>query len=257
MTNKEKEIFNRTDNALQEVFPIFSEKKYCIVGCGAIGANFAEMLARSGAKHIDLIDGDKVELSNLNRVFSFCINDKGKYKTKVIRDKLKRINPEIKGKDSIFYFGEIPNECSEEDRKKLQRSRDIICDRNSDIIGIFCDNNKARILLEKLCVEQSKQYLSAAIRIDPDDWNSTVFFECGWLLKTPEEHKDNEGYANDASLASIIMEATSVAFSMLLANLNTKKLKDSKFYKYRKTYKAFIPSKIEINGKTVYPIDSL
>ncbi len=255
MNNTENKIFDRTTNALEKVFPIFSEKKYCIVGCGAIGANFAEMLARSGAKHISLIDRDKVELSNLNRVFSFYIDDDNEYKTNVVRNKLKRINPEIKGKDSIFYFGKIPNECSEEDRINLQKSRDIICD--SDIIGIFCDNNKSRILLEKFCVEQNKQYLSSAIRIDPDNWNSTVFFECGWLLKTPEEHKDNEGYANNASLASVIMEATSVAFSMLLANLNTKKLKDSRFYKYRKTYKAFIPSKIEINGKIVYPIDSL
>lgn len=242
------ETFVKTNNALgDDLFTLLSQKKYCIVGCGGIGANFAEMLARSGAKHINLIDRDIVELSNLNRVFSFSKVDKGKLKTEVIRNKLKSINPSIDGKDSNFFFADISDECSDKDREKLQRSRDIVCD--SDIVGIFCDNNRSRISLERLCSEQNNQHISAAIEIDP---KGTAFFECGWGLQTPKEKIDDEGYANNASLAPIIMEATSVAFSMLLANLGKK---SSPFYRYTKTYKAFVPTEIKINGELSYSKD--
>jgi hypothetical protein len=245
------EIFSRTQNALGKDFlNLLADKKYCIVGCGGIGANFAEMLARTGAKHINLIDADKVELSNLNRVFNFYENDKGKYKVEVVRSKLEKINSKIKGEDSKFFFQNIPEGCNEEDREGFQRSRNIVCD--SHIILIFCDDNKTRLLLEKFCGQETKKYLSAAIRIDPVDSGDILFFECGWFLKTPESKKDSKGYPNNASLASIIMEATSVVFSMMLANLKNDS-KSSKFFKYRKTYKSFVPSKIEINGKTIYP----
>ena len=54
--------------------------------------------------------------------------------------------------------------------------------------------------------------------------------------KTPIEHKDAQGYGpENASFASIILEATSVAFTMLLSHL---KCKNSNFRSYRKRYGA-------------------
>ncbi|MEG1066035.1 MAG: ThiF family adenylyltransferase, partial [Erysipelotrichaceae bacterium] len=38
-----------------------------IAGCGGLGSNVAIMLARSGVKHLTLVDFDVVEITNLNR----------------------------------------------------------------------------------------------------------------------------------------------------------------------------------------------
>lgn len=46
-------------------------------------------------KKLVLIDGDKIERSNLNRQFLFTINDIGKYKSEVIADALKLRNPNL------------------------------------------------------------------------------------------------------------------------------------------------------------------
>ena len=64
---------DRTAKALgDDVMDKLRTKRFSVVGCGGTGANFAEMLVRSGATQIDLIDGDVVNESNLNRVSSFA-----------------------------------------------------------------------------------------------------------------------------------------------------------------------------------------
>ena len=54
------------------------------------------MLVRSGALNIGLIDGEKIEITNLNRVFCFYENDIEKYKVCVLKNKLQAINPKAK-----------------------------------------------------------------------------------------------------------------------------------------------------------------
>ncbi len=90
-------IDDRTTKALgDDVMKKLRSLQFCIVGCGATGANFAEMLVRSGATRITLIDGTKVEESNLNRVFSFSLADSGKPKVKVLEQRLKAIRGDLK-----------------------------------------------------------------------------------------------------------------------------------------------------------------
>lgn len=240
----QNKLSEKTINALgDDVFQAIKSRTYCIIGCGGIGANFAEMLARTGADKIHLIDGDIVEESNLNRVFCFSRCDIGQYKVQVIRRKLRQINPKIQGEDVAFHFREIPKYCDAEAKAKIQHARDLVCQRDTNIVGIFCDNNKIRISLEAFCKEKRKNHISAAIRIDPDGWDCEAFFECGWRMETPPERANEEGYAHSASLAFIIMECTSVAFSMMLANLNVRFGEKSKFYRYKKNLQKFHPSK--------------
>ncbi len=45
---------------------------FCIVGCGGTGTTFSEMLVRSGAKNIDLVDGGNVDLTNFKPSIFVC-----------------------------------------------------------------------------------------------------------------------------------------------------------------------------------------
>ena len=77
------------------VTPEEQEKiKQCkiLLGGAGIGSNIAECALRFGFEKITIIDGDKIELSNLNRQ-NYEEKDIGKYKSKILAKRLLRINP--------------------------------------------------------------------------------------------------------------------------------------------------------------------
>lgn len=63
-----------------------------ILGCGGIGTHVAWNLTTIGIGKLILLDFDIVEASNLNRQLLFDIEDIGKSKVEVLKDKLSRIN---------------------------------------------------------------------------------------------------------------------------------------------------------------------
>ena len=73
-----------------------SSSKAFIVGAGGLGCPVADLLCRAGVGELGIIDYDKVSLSNLNRQTLFNTADVDKYKVEILKQKLKKINPEIK-----------------------------------------------------------------------------------------------------------------------------------------------------------------
>ncbi|WP_331722113.1 ThiF family adenylyltransferase [Alkalithermobacter thermoalcaliphilus] len=70
----------------------FNKSIIIIVGCGGIGNFMSYSLGSFNPKKIILIDGDRIEKSNLNRQFMFNESDIGEYKSKVLARELKRRN---------------------------------------------------------------------------------------------------------------------------------------------------------------------
>jgi molybdopterin/thiamine biosynthesis adenylyltransferase len=64
-----------------------------IVGLGSVGSIIAETLARMGIRKIILIDFDKVEKHNLDRIIGATKKDIGKYKVEVISKAIKKSSP--------------------------------------------------------------------------------------------------------------------------------------------------------------------
>lgn len=64
-----------------------------VVGLGGVGGYAVEVLARSGVGALTLIDGDKVEESNLNRQIAALSKDIGRYKAEVLAERVEEINP--------------------------------------------------------------------------------------------------------------------------------------------------------------------
>lgn len=65
----------------------------CNFRTGGVGGYTAEALARSGVGTFDLIDDDKVCLTNLNRQIIATRKTVGKQKVEVMRDRILEINP--------------------------------------------------------------------------------------------------------------------------------------------------------------------
>ena len=82
-----------------------------VFGVGGVGGFVAEALARSGVGHIDLIDNDRVSLSNINRQIIALHSTVGRKKTEVMAERIKDINPEIcVTTHEIFYLPETADE---------------------------------------------------------------------------------------------------------------------------------------------------
>jgi len=84
-----------------------------VFGIGGVCGNTVEALVRSGIGSIDLIDNDKVALSNINRQIIATHKTIGKYKVDVAEERILDINPNVKVKKYNTFF--TPENSSEFD----------------------------------------------------------------------------------------------------------------------------------------------
>lgn len=67
-----------------------------VVGLGGVGSFAAEFLARAGVGNMTIVDGDTVDITNINRQLPALHSTVGESKVKVVGDRLLDINPELK-----------------------------------------------------------------------------------------------------------------------------------------------------------------
>jgi tRNA A37 threonylcarbamoyladenosine dehydratase len=88
--------FSRTELLLgHEAMESLSKKRVAVFGIGGVGGYVCEALVRSGIGAFDLIDDDKVCLTNLNRQIIATRKTVGKYKTDVMMERMLDINPNV------------------------------------------------------------------------------------------------------------------------------------------------------------------
>lgn len=86
--------FSRTELLLgKEAMNKLENSRVAVFGIGGVGGYVCEALVRSGVGSFDLIDDDKVCLTNLNRQIIATRKTVGQYKTEVMRDRILEINP--------------------------------------------------------------------------------------------------------------------------------------------------------------------
>ncbi len=71
------------------------KSRIAVFGIGGVGGYAVEALARSGVGTLDLIDDDKICLTNLNRQIFATHQTIGKYKVDVARERIHDIDPSI------------------------------------------------------------------------------------------------------------------------------------------------------------------
>ena len=107
-----------------------------VVGLGGLGGHISEQLSRLGIGKLVLIDGDKVEESNLNRQLFATEKTVGKLKVEAAIDRLESVNSNIEYACHSEYF-------SESNSEKLLSDVNIVVDA--------VDNIETRFMLQKSC----------------------------------------------------------------------------------------------------------
>lgn len=97
--------FARTELLLGcEAMDRLAHSRVAVFGIGGVGGYVCEALARSGVGALDLIDDDKVCLTNLNRQIIATHKTIGRYKTDVMRERILEINPEAEVRVHQCFF---------------------------------------------------------------------------------------------------------------------------------------------------------
>ena len=125
-----------------------------IVGLGALGSVSAQLLARAGIGKLILIDRDIVELSNLQRQSLFDESDIGKPKALAAKEKLSKINSDIK---IDFFIDDLNykniNELISITNKKIKNKKNV------DLILDCTDNLETRFLINDFCVKNKIPFI--------------------------------------------------------------------------------------------------
>ena len=128
------------------------DSRALLVGAGGLGSPIALYLASAGVGRITLCDGDKVDLTNLQRQIVHRTESIGTDKTQSARATLASVNPEVE-------VVALTERVAEERIRALAADSDVVIDAT--------DNFATRHAINRACVEHRKPLVSgAAVRFD-------------------------------------------------------------------------------------------
>ena len=102
------ERFNRTIGLIgEDEFNKLKTAKVIVFGAGGVGGHVIETLVRCGVGRVDVVDGDCVDITNINRQIIALSSSVGRKKTEVVYERAKDINPDIEMRTfPVFYLPE-------------------------------------------------------------------------------------------------------------------------------------------------------
>ncbi len=127
-----------------------------IVGLGGLGSLVATQLAHLGTGHLILIDPDRVERSNLNRLFGAGVADVGRLKVEVYADLIGRISEKTRVTPLAISL------LDHADRHAIDFAR------GADVIAGCVDNDGARLILNQIAVRYLVPLVDAGTGIHLD-----------------------------------------------------------------------------------------
>jgi molybdopterin/thiamine biosynthesis adenylyltransferase len=122
--------------------------KVLIIGAGGLGAPVALYLAAAGVGTLGIIDGDTVDLSNLQRQIIHFTEDVNKPKVLSAKEKINRLNPDVNVITYRTLFA-------------ADNAADII--RDYDFVVDGTDNFPAKFLINDACVLAGKPFSHGGI----------------------------------------------------------------------------------------------
>jgi len=127
-----------------------------VIGVGGIGSVIAEHLVHMGFTHIRLIDHDRLELSNMNRIVGATLSDAkaGRLKVDAVADHLAGINPEA-------CIEVLPQSVFDE------AAEAAVAD--SDWVLVATDNHASRLRVQELCFDYFVPFITAGVNITVED----------------------------------------------------------------------------------------
>lgn len=119
-----------------------------VVGAGGLGCPVLTALAQAGVGHIDVVDFDKISISNIHRQFLYSPEVVGEKKVAIAQNKLSSLNPfiHVHGHDARI---------SVENVERFIQGKDLVID--------CTDNLETKFLLHDACFKNQTPLVSASI----------------------------------------------------------------------------------------------
>lgn len=122
--------------------------KVLVIGAGGLGSPLLLYLAAAGVGTIGIVDGDEVDVTNLQRQVLYDIHDVGKAKVEAAKQKLNALNPHI-------HINTYNTKLTSENALTLLKEYDVVADGT--------DNFPTRYLVNDACVLLNKPNVYASI----------------------------------------------------------------------------------------------
>lgn len=176
LNNNEKTLYSR-HLLLNEIGLKGQEKiksaKVLVIGAGGLGCPIIQYLTAAGVGTVGIVDGDKVDITNLQRQILFTVDDIGKSKARAASNRMKQLNPYVK-------FEIIEEFLTKKNALDLFKIFDIIVDGS--------DNFQTRYLCNDAAVLTNKPLVFGSIfkfegQVSVFNYNNGPTYRC--LYPTP------------------------------------------------------------------------
>ena len=149
--------FSRTELLLgKDAMERLAASRVAVFGIGGVGGYVCEALVRSGVGAIDLVDDDRVCLTNLNRQLIATRKTVGRLKTEVMQERIWEINPNVKVQLHTCFF--------------LPENADSFSFADYDYVVDAVDTVSAKLALVEQCAKTHTPIIScmgAGNKLDP------------------------------------------------------------------------------------------
>ncbi|MGY5355067.1 molybdopterin-synthase adenylyltransferase MoeB [Wenyingzhuangia sp. IMCC45467] len=176
LNNNEKTLYSR-HLLLNEIGLEGQEKikaaKVLVVGAGGLGCPIIQYLTAAGVGTIGIVDGDTVDVTNLQRQILFTVDDIGKSKARAVANRMKQLNPYVK-------FNIVHEFLNKDNALALFNQYDIVVDGS--------DNFQTRYLCNDAAVLTNKPLVFGSIfkfegQVSVFNYNNGPTYRC--LYPTP------------------------------------------------------------------------
>ena len=148
-------IDTRSKLLLGDDFNLIKNFKIVVIGLGGVGSIVPLSLVRSGVKNLLLIDGDKVDATNLNRQMAYFSQDVGHFKSEVLKEKLLEIREDLNLEEKHIF---------------IDKETDFSFLKGFDYIVDCIDDIEAKVLLAKFAISNDISLIASmgtGNRLDP------------------------------------------------------------------------------------------
>ncbi len=159
--------FSRTELLLgRAAMEVLARSRVAVFGIGGVGGYVCEALARSGVGALDLVDDDRVCLTNLNRQIHATRSTVGKLKAEVMRDRILDIDPRADVRVHTCFF--------------LPENADTFSFADYDYVVDAVDTVSAKLALVIQCAQTGTPIIScmgAGNKLDPTAFRVSDIYE--------------------------------------------------------------------------------
>ncbi len=139
-------MFERLELLIGNKINYIKSKRVLLVGIGGVGSYACESLIRSGIENITIVDNDTIDITNLNRQLMTNMDNIGKYKVDVMKDRILSINPNC----NVTSIKEFIN----------KENIDILFKDQVDYVIDACDTIDTKVSLIEYCKNNNKKIIS-------------------------------------------------------------------------------------------------